>query len=129
MPPACVHRDPTSAAEPAQLLAAPLDAVPTWLGEPMASPRRFDAKALAEMAGRAPSLACECTRHVAEIILQLARFERYSTECATASPTDLALHRHVTGLTGVARTLLEQGLQRLTTQDATQPAHSPTLEA
>jgi hypothetical protein len=110
---AAVRRDPTASAELARLLTPRPHAPSSWLGDLRAEPRSFDDQALTELASRPPTIACECTRHVAEIVMQLASFERYSAECASSSPSDLMLHRHLTGLTGVARTLLEQGLQRL----------------
>ena len=124
---AAVRRDPTHRADLARLLTPRPNASATWLGELRREPRSVDDRALAELVARPPSIACECTRHVAEIVMQLASFERYSAECTSSSPSDQMLHRHLTGLTGVARALLEQGLQRLLAQaDARAPGGAPT---
>jgi hypothetical protein len=58
-------------------------------------------------------VACECPRHLAEILLQLAGFERYSRDCQSRSPADAALHQHLSQLAGGARHLFEQALQRV----------------
>ena len=58
---------------------------------------------------------CECMRHLAEIVVQLTAFERYSAECASTSVTDAALHRQLLAVTGAARTRFEQALQRVVT--------------
>ena len=58
-------------------------------------------------------MACECPRHIAELVMQLAAFERYSAECSARVPADAALHRHLTGIAGVARTMFEQALERV----------------
>ena len=58
---------------------------------------------------------CECMRHLAEIVIQLTAFERYSAECASTSVADAALHRQLHAVTGAARTRFEQALQRVVT--------------
>lgn len=65
-----------------------------------------------------PSLvACECPRHLAEIVTLLVGFELYSTECAARNQNDAALHRHLHEITGVARTLFEQALARVVLEE------------
>jgi hypothetical protein len=44
-------------------------------------PRRWDDAALADFAGLSSTIACECPRHVAELLMQLSHFEAYSAEC------------------------------------------------
>ena len=75
--------------------------------------RRFDDLALAQLALTANSIACECPRHLAEILLTIASFERYSAQCETSSPADAALHHHLQHSAAQARHLLEQALERL----------------
>ena len=82
---------------------------PRW----QAAPRRFSDEALAGLTQQVSSIACECPRHLAEIVLQLAHFERYSADCLAGSPADTALHLHLSGLAAAARTQFEQALARV----------------
>jgi DNA-binding transcriptional MerR regulator len=77
------------------------------------APRRFDDAALARLTEMPSPVACECLRHMAEIVAQLAGFERYSQECNSTGPADAALHRHLSRTAGAARTMFEQALQRV----------------
>jgi hypothetical protein len=47
------------------------------------------------------------------MVLQLAGFERYSTDCQSGSPADAALHRQLSQLAASARSSFEQALQRV----------------
>lgn len=77
------------------------------------SARRFSDDALATLAAQPSRVACECPRHLAEIVLQLASFERYSADCGARSPDDAALHRELGALTARARAQFEQALERV----------------
>lgn len=77
------------------------------------APRAFSDEALARLAQLPSQVACECLRHMAEIVAELAGFERYSQDCASTGPADAALHRHLNRTAGVARTLFERALGRL----------------
>ena len=44
------------------------------------TPRRFSDESLARLAEMRSPVACECLRHMAEIVAQLAGFERYSQD-------------------------------------------------
>ena len=70
-------------------------------------------KALARLAAMPSVVDCECLRHMAEIVTQLAGFERYSQECTSAGPDDAALHRQLAQTAGAARTLFETALARV----------------
>lgn len=59
------------------------------------------------------AVACECLRHISEIVGQLASFERYSDHCTSTGPDDAALHRHLSVIAGAARTMFERALQRV----------------
>jgi hypothetical protein len=76
-------------------------------------PRRFSDEALAGLAELPSPVACECLRHMTEIVAQLAGFERYSRDCTSTSPVDAELHRHLCRTAGAARTMFEQALQRV----------------
>jgi DNA-binding transcriptional MerR regulator len=107
---AVLRREPASARELAQLVGSPRD-----LPAPhdAALPRRFSDEALLALAEQPSSVACECPRHLAEIVTQLGSFERYSADCLSRSPADAALHRHLSALAGTARALFEQALERV----------------
>ncbi|WEY37704.1 MerR family transcriptional regulator [Paraburkholderia sp. SUR17] len=59
------------------------------------SQRRFDDATLARFVGLSSTIACECPRHLSELVLQLSAFERYSDACLSRSPADALLHRHL----------------------------------
>ena len=59
------------------------------------------------------SLLCECPRHLAEILLMIGSFERYSLQCGARNPADAALHQDLGQAAAQARTLLESALERL----------------
>lgn len=75
--------------------------------------RRLDEPALAALIAAANGVACECPRHLAEILLTLGSFERYSAQCGARSPADAVLHHELGQAAGHARALLETALERL----------------
>ncbi len=76
-------------------------------------PRRFDDTVLADIAGLSSTVACECPRHVAELLMQLSHFEAYSADCALRSPADAALHAHLQQVAAASRALFEGALERV----------------
>ena len=90
-------------------------------GAPAAAPllrsppptQRFDDDALARFAAASSTVACECPRHVAELVMQLSAFETYSTDCTSRSPSDAQLHAYLADVAGSARALFEQALERI----------------
>jgi len=86
-------------------------AVPSAVGPPDLPPRRWDDAALADFAGLSSTIACECPRHVAELLMQLSHFEAYSAECAHRGPTDAALHRYLQQVAATARAQFEAALE------------------
>ena len=84
------------------------------LAEGHLTPRRFDDAALTAMAGQSSTVACECPRHVAELLMQLSAFEAYSADCVHRSPDDAALHAYLQRVAGAARILFEAALDRVT---------------
>lgn len=77
------------------------------------TPRRFDDAALTAFAGLSTTIACECPRHVAELLMQLSNFETYSADCANRSPVDAELHAYLKRVAGVSRALFESALERV----------------
>jgi DNA-binding transcriptional MerR regulator len=86
------------------------------LGEPPA-PRRFDAEALARLAGVSTTVRCECPHHLVDLVNGLSAFERYSAECESRSPEDAALHAYLHLTTARARALMEEALARVATAE------------
>lgn len=79
--------------------------------EVSATPRRYDDEALAAIAALPSSSACECPRHVAELLIQIASFESYSADCAKHNQGDAELHAHLHQLSGIARQLFESAIE------------------
>lgn len=110
-----VRREPITSRELAQWVRGVRDApAPVGAGWPVA-PRRFSDEALSQFAEMRSPVACECMRHMAEIVAQLAGFERYSEDCTSTGPADAALHRHLSHTAGAARSMFEKALQRVVT--------------
>lgn len=93
----------------APLLATPAPGAPTNA----APPRRYDDTTLARLAGRPSSVACECPRHIAELLVQLASFETYSAGCQHRNDADAQLHAYLHQVAGAARSMFEAALERV----------------
>lgn len=76
-------------------------------------PRRYDDAALTAVAGLSPTLACECPRHVAELLMQLSSFEAYSAGCMHRDAADAQLHAYLQQVAGASRALFEAALERV----------------
>lgn len=86
---------------------------PSTAADPSAAapPRRWDDAALADFAGRSSTMACECPRHVAELLMQLSAFEAYSAACEHRSPADAAMHAHLGQVAAASRARFEAALE------------------
>jgi DNA-binding transcriptional MerR regulator len=73
--------------------------------------RKYSDETLARVAGISSNILCECPRHVAELIAQLASFEQYSQECLNNSAEDAHLHAYLRSISGSARALFERALE------------------
>lgn len=82
---------------------------------------RYDERTLAELAARSSAVACECPRHVAELLVQLARFESYSARCAHRSRADAELHARLQRAAGDARLLMERALDAVMAHEGWAP--------
>ncbi|MCZ4317277.1 MerR family transcriptional regulator [Comamonadaceae bacterium G21597-S1] len=90
--------------------ALPAPAAPMTAAAPQ---RRWGDATLSELASMSTTIACECPRHVAELLLQLTRFEAYSAECENRNAADAALHAYLGQVAGAARALFETALERV----------------
>ncbi len=78
-----------------------------------APPRRWDDAALADFAGLSTTIACECPRHVAELLMQLSRFEAYSADCEHRSAADAEIHAYLRQVAGASRARFEAALEHV----------------
>ena len=76
-------------------------------------PRKYSDETLQRVANISNQMLCECPRHVAELITQLASFEQYSQECLNKSADDAQLHAYLSAVSGSARALFEKALERV----------------
>jgi len=74
-------------------------------------PRKYNDTTLMHIARISSNVLCECPRHIAEIITQLASFEQYSHECLNKSNEDAHLHAYLSAVSGSARALFESALE------------------
>lgn len=100
-------------------LPAPAAAVPSSMPVPA---RRWDDEALASFAGLSTTIACECPRHVAELLVQLSHFEAYSADCESRSPEDAELHAYLHQVTALARAQFETALERVARHEGLLPS-------
>jgi len=111
-----VRREPLSDSDLSELIHAAQSRQSNLRTEPLAltahtGPRQYSDETLAQVAAMPSTVVCECPRHVAEIISQLASFEQYSQECLNASKEDAHLHAYLSSVSGSARAMFERALQ------------------
>lgn len=76
-------------------------------------PRRWDDAALADFAGLSPTIACECPRHAAELLMRLSHFEAYSAECRHRNAADTQVHAYLQPVAASARAHFEAALEHV----------------
>lgn len=72
---------------------------------------RYSKRQLLALTNIKSNIACECPRHLAELLVSLASFERYSLMCEDRSEDDAALHAMLATATAHARTTMESALR------------------
>ncbi len=77
------------------------------------APRKYSDAVLRRMAEISTNVLCECPRHVADLISMLNSFEAYSQDCLSNSTQDARLHAYLTAVSGSARAMFEQALERI----------------
>ena len=80
-------------------------------------PHRFSRRVLADIAMMSPALACECPRHLAQILIELSDFESYSADCENTKPDDAVVHRMLRRTAATARSLFEDALVDLASHE------------
>ena len=111
-----VRRDPISDADLADLVNSVLLIDPAQSAVGLNSgtlipQRKFNDLTLMRVSGISTNVLCECPRHVAEIIAQLANFEQYSHDCLNKSSEDAHIHAYLSSVSGSARALFESALE------------------
>src|SRR5690606_28290695 len=86
--------------------------LPAWpaQGQAQVPPRRWDDAALADFAGLSTTVACECPRHLAELLTLLSHFEAYSAQCRRRGAADADLHAYLGQVAAQARASFEIAL-------------------
>lgn len=120
-----VRREPISDFDLAELLQPVIPAQAPLLHQqttPSATipPRKYSDETLGRVANISTNILCECPRHVAELITQLASFEQYSQECLNNSTEDAQLHTYLASVSGSARALFEQALEKVAQHEGIQ---------
>jgi DNA-binding transcriptional MerR regulator len=118
-----LRREPVDDGELAQLLRSVTWAeapAPPATQAPRAAipPRRYSDEDLARIAASPQHMLCECPRHIAEIVSQLASFEDYSAHCLNQTHEDAQVHAYLRSVSGSARALFEEALDRVRAHDA-----------
>jgi len=90
------------------------------------TPRRFDDATLARLVHLSTTIACECPKHLAELIMQLSAFEGYSDDCLSRSPADALLHRHLGDTANRAVRMFEDALAEVARQEGWDVMKPPT---
>lgn len=80
---------------------------------PVTGARRWDDDTLVAFASRSSTVACECPRHVTELLMQLSHFESYSANCESRSPADAALHAYLRQVAAESRARFESAIERV----------------
>ena len=117
-----VRREPISDIELAELLQSVLFVDPARAQEfdtsgSVIAARKYSDATLSRVAGISTNVLCECPRHVAELIEQLASFELYSQECLNRNEEDAHLHAYLRSISGSARSLFENALEKIATYE------------
>lgn len=117
-----VRREPISDYDLADLISSVLlvdaaKSIDNQSRSAMIPPRKYSDSTLLRVAGISTDVLCECPRHVAEIITQLASFEIYSQECLNKTPKDAHLHAYLASVSGSARALFERALEMVATHE------------
>jgi DNA-binding transcriptional MerR regulator len=129
-----VRREPISDSELAELIQSVLFVDPARAQEfgttgPVISARKYSEETLTRVAGISTNVLCECPRHVAELISQLASFEEYSQECLNKNADDAHLHAYLRSISGSARTLFENALEKIAQHEGIDLRESTHLRA
>lgn len=74
------------------------------------SPPKFSTETLLRLTQMKSSVYCECPSQLAELLISVSAFERYSAQCASQTPDDAALHKRLEQDAAKVRTILETSI-------------------
>ncbi len=108
--------DPAQLARICQLGLAIEPSPPTAFSQILmhsAAPQRYADAFLHELSQMPSKVQCECPNHLADLLMKLNAFERYSLECESLNIKDAAMHAMMYSASGHCREFLEEVLRRL----------------
>lgn len=113
------RREPVSDSDLCDIIQSVLlvESGPKLTGSGTISPRKYSDQVLLRVAGISTQVLCECPKHVADLIFQLNSFEQYSRDCLSNSVEDASLHAYLSAVSGSARALFEEALERIATHE------------
>jgi DNA-binding transcriptional MerR regulator len=115
-----VHQDPLNDMTLADIVLRTRPGLPSpaWTVESQLIPaRQFSDAVLQRVANNPNQVLCECPRHLAELLGQIARFEDYSRDCLNLSDKDAELHAQLNTMAATSRNLFEKALQMVATHE------------
>lgn len=129
-----VRREPLSDPELSDLISSVLlvdasSSIGAFNATALIPARKYSDATLGRVAGISNNILCECPRHVAELIGQLANFEQYSQECLNSSTDDAHLHAYLRAVSGSARAMFERALEMVATHEGISLADAGPLVA
>ena len=108
--------DPAQLARICQLGLAIEAAPPTAFSQMLmhsTAPQRYSDAFLHQLSQMPSKVQCECPNHLADLLMKLTAFERYSLECESLNVKDAAMHAMMYSASGHCRAFLEEVLRRL----------------
>ena len=104
--------------------ATPPDAIDGLVGQQIPPPS-FTSRQLAQLGSVSTVVKCQCPQQLAELLLGLGAFEKYSAECENQNAADSALHALLHATAAKSRHLMEQALTHvLRSEGITLPSES-----
>ena len=105
--------DPAQLARICQLGLANKPALPTAFSPPPmhpTAPQRYNDEFLNELSQMPLKIQCECPNHLADLLMKLIAFERYSLECERTNIKDAAVHATIHNASAQCREIFEEVL-------------------
>ncbi len=116
------RREPVSDMDLCDIIQSVLMVEPGFasLGTGKIAPRKYNDVVLQKVSNIDSKVLCECPKHVADLIRQLNSFEQYSNDCLNNSAEDARLHAYLSAVSGSARALFEEALERVAAHEGIQ---------